>query len=191
MHVCMHVCICIYAHNYTHKDIHTQTHTNLQINTQAYLNCTHVKNFICLCTYLHTQRYTHTDTHKLTNKHTGIPHLHTRQKFPPSMHIITHTKIHTHTTTHSSQTKTQAYLNGTHVKNFLRLRAILVKIFGTIFSVSSGLACGQEGPMIHIGAGIASGMTRGEKLYRKLLCWKLDTPRKMDHNVFNLFRNDR
>ena len=85
----------------------------------------------------------------------------------------------------------QAYLNGTHVHNFLRLRTVAIKIFGTILSVGSGLACGQEGPMIHIGAGIASGMTRGEKLYRKFLCFELDTPKRIKHGILNFFRNDR
>ena len=85
----------------------------------------------------------------------------------------------------------KAYLNGTHVKNFLRLRAVLVKIFGTILSVSSGLAAGQEGPMIHIGAGIASGVTRGEKLYRKLFCLRLPRPRRVRGSIFRRFRNDR
>lgn len=85
----------------------------------------------------------------------------------------------------------QAYLNGTHVKNFLRLRAIVVKIFGTILSVSSGLACGQEGPLIHIGAGIASGVTRGEKLYRKLFCFEFAEPKKVDHDMLKMFRSDR
>ena len=85
----------------------------------------------------------------------------------------------------------KAYLNGTHVRNFLRLRAVLVKIFGTILSVSSGLAAGQEGPMIHIGAGIASGVTRGEKLYRKLFCFRLPRPRRVRSSIFRRFHNDR
>lgn len=74
----------------------------------------------------------------------------------------------------------KAYLNGTHVKNFLRLRAIIVKIFGTMMAVSSAMAGGQEAPMIHIGAGIASCLTRGEKHFRKLLCWNLSRTRKFE-----------
>jgi chloride channel 7 len=66
----------------------------------------------------------------------------------------------------------KAYLNGTHVRNFLRLRCIFVKVVGTIFSVSSAMACGQEAPMIHIGAGVASGLTRGEKRLREMLSWR-------------------
>lgn len=85
----------------------------------------------------------------------------------------------------------KAYLNGTHVKNFLRLRAIAVKIVGTMLSVSSAMACGQEAPMIHIGAGIASGLTRGEKHFRKLMCWRLSKTRKFESNHLRKFHNDR
>ncbi len=59
----------------------------------------------------------------------------------------------------------KAYLNGTHVRNIFRLRTVLTRYFGSVLSVSSGLACGPEGPMIHIGAAIASGVTRADKLY--------------------------
>jgi H+/Cl- antiporter ClcA len=62
------------------------------------------------------------------------------------------------------RTVNAAYLNGIHVQRFFNLRTILVKIVGTICSVSSGFASGPEGPMIHIGAGIASGVTRGDKI---------------------------
>jgi H+/Cl- antiporter ClcA len=85
----------------------------------------------------------------------------------------------------------KAYLNGSHVKNFLRLRAIAVKIVGTMLSVSSAMACGQEAPMIHIGAGIASGLTRGEKQFRKLMCWKLSKTKKFESNLLRKFHNDR
>lgn len=85
----------------------------------------------------------------------------------------------------------KAYLNGTHVKDFLRLRAIAIKIIGTALSVSSAMACGQEAPMIHIGAGIASGLTRGEKHFRKLMCWKLSKTKKFESNLLRKFHNDR
>jgi len=65
----------------------------------------------------------------------------------------------------------KAYLNGTHVRNFLRLRCIAVKVIGTILSVSSAMACGQEAPMIHIGAGVASGLTLGQKRFREMFSW--------------------
>jgi chloride channel 7 len=77
----------------------------------------------------------------------------------------------------------KAYLNGVHVPRFFNSRTILVKIIGTIFSVSSGFACGPEGPMVHIGAGIASGLTRGDKLKR--LCFELSPA------ILSRFHNDR
>jgi chloride channel 7 len=76
-----------------------------------------------------------------------------------------------------------AYLNGIHVQRFFNLRTILVKIVGTICSVSSGFASGPEGPMIHIGAGIASGVTRGDKV--KNLCFEFSPA------VLGKFHNDR
>jgi len=85
----------------------------------------------------------------------------------------------------------KAYLNGTHIRDFLRLRAIFVKVVGTIMSVASGMACGQEAPMIHIGAGIASGLTRSEKQLRKFLCWRLPQPTKIQNSLFRRFHNDK
>ena len=52
----------------------------------------------------------------------------------------------------------KAFINGTHVKHFLRLRTIIAKVVGTILTAASGLTAGAEGPLIHIGAGVGSGM---------------------------------
>ncbi|KAJ7547275.1 hypothetical protein O6H91_08G078100 [Diphasiastrum complanatum] len=52
-----------------------------------------------------------------------------------------------------------AYLNGTDIPDFFRLRTLVTKIIGSICSISSGLLLGQEGPMVHIGAAIASLLT--------------------------------
>ena len=46
----------------------------------------------------------------------------------------------------------KAYLNGVRVRKFNSLPLLLVKIVGTILSVSSSLALGMEGPLVHIGA---------------------------------------
>jgi chloride channel 7 len=56
-------------------------------------------------------------------------------------------------------TLVMAYLNGNHIPNLLRFRTMVVKIVGCTLGVASGLAIGPEGPMVHIGACIASNIT--------------------------------
>ena len=53
----------------------------------------------------------------------------------------------------------KAYLNGTHIHGCFHIRAIICKFFGTILAAAAALACGPEGSMIHIGAGIAYAVT--------------------------------
>ena len=56
-------------------------------------------------------------------------------------------------------TLVMAYLNGTHIPNLLRFRTLITKAVGSALAVPSGLAIGPEGPMVHIGACIASTIT--------------------------------
>jgi chloride channel 7 len=56
-------------------------------------------------------------------------------------------------------TLVMAYLNGNHVPNLLRMRTLITKLVGTICSVSAGFPMGPEGPMVHIGACLASVIT--------------------------------
>ncbi|KIZ04574.1 Chloride channel protein CLC-a [Monoraphidium neglectum] len=56
-------------------------------------------------------------------------------------------------------TLVMAYLNGNHVPNLLRLRTLVAKFVGTVFSVAAGLPMGPEGPMVHMGACVASVIT--------------------------------
>lgn len=56
-------------------------------------------------------------------------------------------------------TLVMAYLNGNHVPNLLRARTLVAKLIGTICSVSAGFPMGPEGPMVHIGACLASVIT--------------------------------
>lgn len=56
--------------------------------------------------------------------------------------------------------ETKAYLNGVRVKKFTSWRLLAVKVVGTILSVSSSLAVGMEGPLIHIGAIIGASFTK-------------------------------
>lgn len=52
-------------------------------------------------------------------------------------------------------------LNGIKIPRVLRFKTLLLKCAGIVFSVSSGLPCGMEGPMIHAGAVLASGLSQG------------------------------
>ena len=54
-----------------------------------------------------------------------------------------------------------AELNGVSSPKAISLKSGIVKMIGTIFSVSSGLAVGPEGPLVHIGAIIGSAFARG------------------------------
>jgi len=50
----------------------------------------------------------------------------------------------------------KCYLNGVDLKNVCRLKTLIAKAVGVMFSVSAGLPCGKEGPMIHSGAVVGS-----------------------------------
>lgn len=54
----------------------------------------------------------------------------------------------------------KAYLNGVRVKRFSSMRLFFVTVLATILSVSSGLAIGPEGPLVHIGAIVGAGCTK-------------------------------
>lgn len=66
-----------------------------------------------------------------------------------------------------------ANLNGIHIPKLLAEETIIVKIIGTVCSVASGLPVGPEGPLVHIGAGVASFCTRQQRI------------RIGDHTVFS------
>ncbi|EKX41938.1 hypothetical protein GUITHDRAFT_88279 [Guillardia theta CCMP2712] len=77
----------------------------------------------------------------------------------------------------------KAYLNGSNIPNCFSVQTIIVKLLGSIFASSAGLACGPEGPLIHIGAGIAHAVTAVDKIYT-FLPW-------LPHSVLAQFHNDR
>ena len=52
----------------------------------------------------------------------------------------------------------KALLNGTKVHNMLSKKTLLVKVLGIALVVAAGFPVGQEGPMVHIGAIICSGV---------------------------------
>ena len=74
----------------------------------------------------------------------------------------------------------KCYLNGVKVPEVVRFKTFLVKAIGVITSVSGGLACGKEGPMIHCGAVIAAGVSQGKT-----------TSFKKDFKIFKQFREDK
>ena len=68
-------------------------------------------------------------------------------------------------------TLVMAYLNGNHIPNLLRFRTLLTKIVGCAFGVASGLAIGPEGPLVHIGACVASNITYATSRRYRWLRW--------------------
>ena len=53
-------------------------------------------------------------------------------------------------------------LNGVKMPRVTRLKTLLAKVASNIFSVSSGLPVGYEGPMIHIGGAVGAGLSQGK-----------------------------
>ncbi|EFJ24475.1 hypothetical protein SELMODRAFT_100906 [Selaginella moellendorffii] len=65
----------------------------------------------------------------------------------------------------------KAYLNGIDAPEILAPNTLVVKILGSIGAVSAGLCVGKEGPLVHVGACIASLLGQGgSKRYH--LRWK-------------------
>jgi chloride channel 7 len=50
------------------------------------------------------------------------------------------------------------YLNGSHLGKVLNLKTLVVKFISCVLAVSSGMAVGPEGPMIHMGSMIGAGV---------------------------------
>lgn len=73
----------------------------------------------------------------------------------------------------------KCYLNGVKVPRVVRIKTLVVKVFGVITSVVGGLAGGKEGPMIQAGSVIAAGISQGKST-------TFDT----DLGIFKYFRDD-
>ena len=76
----------------------------------------------------------------------------------------------------------KCFLNGLNIPRIVRVKSLIAKVIGIIFSCSAGLPLGKEGPMVHAGAVIAAGVSQG-----KANCWGLNTA----FSKFQDFRNDR
>nr|XP_020637813.1 chloride transport protein 6 [Pogona vitticeps] len=74
----------------------------------------------------------------------------------------------------------KCYLNGVKVPGIVRLRTLVCKALGVLFSVAGGLFVGKEGPMIHSGAVVGAGLPQFQSISLK----------KIRFN-FPYFRSDR
>lgn len=54
----------------------------------------------------------------------------------------------------------KCFLNGLNIPRLVRFKTLACKAVGIVFSCSSGLPLGKEGPMVHIGAVIAAGVSQ-------------------------------
>eukprot|EP00210_Caulerpa_lentillifera_P000973 g938.t1 len=83
----------------------------------------------------------------------------------------------------------KTYLNGVHIRGLLQVKTFVAKVIGVMFSISSGLIAGKEGPFVH-GGGIVGGGLGGmgsrtlTTLFRNKLTFK--TKRR----IGGYFRND-
>ncbi|KAJ7525062.1 hypothetical protein O6H91_17G034700 [Diphasiastrum complanatum] len=74
----------------------------------------------------------------------------------------------------------KAYLNGVDAPEILSPKTLFVKVLGSIGSVAGGLYVGKEGPLVHIGACIASLLGQGgSRKHHLTFSW------------LRLFKNDR
>ncbi|XP_023371002.1 chloride transport protein 6 isoform X2 [Otolemur garnettii] len=74
----------------------------------------------------------------------------------------------------------KCYLNGVKIPGIVRLRTLVCKVFGVLFSVAGGLFVGKEGPMVHSGAVVGAGLPQFQSI----------SLRKIQFN-FPYFRSDR
>ncbi|CAJ1352389.1 unnamed protein product [Effrenium voratum] len=67
----------------------------------------------------------------------------------------------------------KCFLNGIHLPKLVTKKTLFAKAAGIVFSVTAGLPCGKEGPMIHSGA-IVGAMVAYLNLERRLRPMNLD-----------------
>ena len=76
----------------------------------------------------------------------------------------------------------KCYLNGIDLPRVVRVRTLICKVIGVVFSVAAGLPVGKEGPMVHSGSVVAAGISQGRTKF-----WGVDT----SFSKFSDFRNER
>mmetsp|Transcript_31009 Transcript_31009/g.40954 ORF Transcript_31009/g.40954 Transcript_31009/m.40954 type:complete len:814 (+) Transcript_31009:234-2675(+) len=76
----------------------------------------------------------------------------------------------------------KSFLNGVDYKGVIRVRTLICKVLGVMFSVAGGLPAGKEGPMVHSGSVLAAGASQG-----KSQTLGFDT----SFSKFQDFRNDK
>ena len=66
----------------------------------------------------------------------------------------------------------KAELNGVRVPGALSAQTLAVKLIGVTLVVASGLPCGREGPMVQVGAGVASLVLHTQNKILAATCFK-------------------
>ena len=56
----------------------------------------------------------------------------------------------------------KCFLNGLNIPRIVRVKTLICKALGTVFSCSASLPIGKEGPMVHAGSVIAAGISQGK-----------------------------
>jgi len=79
----------------------------------------------------------------------------------------------------------KCYLNGVNVPRLVRIKTMVSKVVGVIFSVTAGFAVGKEGPMIHSGAAVGAGISQGKSSSLILGLFPIKT------KIFRDFRTDK
>ena len=77
----------------------------------------------------------------------------------------------------------KGYLNGVCLRRLFSANTLLVKVVGAILGTAGCLVSGAEASMVHIGAGLASGVTRGNRLRQHFV--------QFCPSVLGIFHNDR
>lgn len=87
----------------------------------------------------------------------------------------------------------KCFLNGIDVDGIVDMKTLWFKMVGIVFSVSSGLPLGKEGPMVHAGAIVAASISQGYCCEGCLKCCAQKTPtgRRENGGMFSDFKNDK